>query len=233
VSLVVYEQYRTQRDTARARLNAAKQALEAASNAARQNNQAIKSAQAAVEAARTQVGTAEQAVADTIIRAPFSGFISNRPVAVGEYVTSATPVATLLRVNPIKLQIQVAEADVPFISIGRAISIEVDAYKDRKFSGAVTAVNPAIDPTSRAAVVEAAIENGDNALRSGMFCDGQNQPRRRKQRRVRAENRRFQRRKHAVVSRVRHPGKRGEIARRPARHGRKRIRSNHQWRKSR
>jgi len=170
VSLIVYEQYRTQRDTARARLNAAKQALEAAANAARQNNQAIKSAQAAVEAARTQVGTADQAVADTIIHAPFSGFISNRPVAVGEYVTSATPVATILRVNPIKIQIQVAEANVPFITIGRGISIEVDAYKDRKFGGTVTAVNPAIDPTSRSAVVEAAIENGDNALRSGMFA---------------------------------------------------------------
>ncbi len=170
VSLIVYEQYRTTRDTARARLNAAKQALEAAANAARQNNQAIKSAQAAVEAARTQVGTAEQAVADTIIRAPFSGFISNRPVAVGEYVTSATPVATILRVNPIKLQIQIAEANVPFISIGRGVSIEVDAYKDRKFGGTVTAVNPAIDPTSRSAIVEAAIQNGDNALRSGMFA---------------------------------------------------------------
>ena len=170
VSLIVYEQYRTQRDTARARLNAAKQALEAASNAARQNNQAIKSAQAGVEAARTQVGTAEQAVTDTVIRAPFSGFISNRPVAVGEYVTSATPVATILRVNPIKIQIQVAEANVPFITLGRGVSIEVDAYKDRKFGGKVTAVNPAIDPTSRSAVVEAAIENGDNALRSGMFA---------------------------------------------------------------
>jgi multidrug efflux pump subunit AcrA (membrane-fusion protein) len=170
VSLIVYEQYRTQRDTARARLNAAKQALEAAANAARQNNQAIVSAQAGVEAARTQVGTAQQAVADTIIRAPFSGFISNRPVAVGEYVTSATPVATILRVNPIKLQIQVAEANVPFITIGRGVSVEVDAYKDRKFSGTVTAVNPAIDPTSRSAVVEAAIENGDNVLRSGMFA---------------------------------------------------------------
>jgi len=170
VSLIVYEQYRTQRDTARARLNAAKQSLEAAGNAARQNNQAIKSAQAAVEAARTQVGTAEQAVADTIIRAPFSGFISNRPVAVGEYVTSATPVATILRVNPIKIQIQVAEANVPFITLGRGVSIEVDAYKDRKFGGRVTAVNPAIDPTSRSVVVEAAIENGDNALRSGMFA---------------------------------------------------------------
>lgn len=170
VSLIVYEQYRTTRDTARARLNAAKQALEAAANAARQNNQAIKSAQAAVDAARTQVGTAEQAVADTVIRAPFSGFISNRPVAVGEFVTSATPVATLLRVNPIKIQIQVTEANVPFVNIGRGVSIEVDAYKDRKFGGVVTAVNPAIDPTSRSAIVEAAIQNGDNALRSGMFA---------------------------------------------------------------
>lgn len=169
VSMIVYEQYRTQRDTARSRVNAAKQALEAAANAARQSNQAIKSAEAAVEAARTQVGTAEQAVADTIIRAPFSGFVSSRPVAVGEYVTSATPVATILRVNPIKIQIQVAESSVPFIAVGRAVSVEVDAYKDRKFSGTVTAVNPALDPTSRSAIVEAAIENGDNALRSGMF----------------------------------------------------------------
>jgi len=169
VSLIVYEQYRTQRDTARARLNAAKQSLEAAVNAAKLNNEAIKGAQAAVEAARTQVATAQQAVNDTIVRAPFSGFISVRQTAVGEYVTSATPIATILRTNPIKVQIQVGEANVPYISIGRGVSIEVDAYKDRKFGGTVTAINPAIDPTSRSAVVEAAIENNDNALRSGMF----------------------------------------------------------------
>ena len=35
---------------------------------------------------------------------------------------------------------------------GRGVSIEVDAYKDRKFGGVVTAVNPAIDPTSRSAI---------------------------------------------------------------------------------
>ncbi|MDT5293928.1 MAG: hypothetical protein QOJ76_808, partial [Acidobacteriota bacterium] len=32
-----------------------------------------------------------------------------------------------------------------------------------------TAVNPAIDPASRSATIEAAVENGENALRSGMF----------------------------------------------------------------
>lgn len=170
VSMVAYETYRTQRDTARARVNSARQQQEAAINTARQSNQAIKSAQAAVESARTQIGLAEQSIADTIVRAPFAGFISNRSVAVGEFVTSSTPIATILRTNPIKIQIQVTESDVPFITIGRGVSIEVDAYKDRKFSGTVTAVNPALDPTSRAATVEASVENGGNALRSGMFA---------------------------------------------------------------
>jgi len=79
-------------------------------------------------------------------------------------------VATILKTNPMKVQIQVAEADVPYVSLGRGVSVEVDAYKDRKFAGTVTSVNPAIDPGSRAAIVEASIENGDNALRSGMFA---------------------------------------------------------------
>ncbi|MFN2502397.1 MAG: efflux RND transporter periplasmic adaptor subunit [Pyrinomonadaceae bacterium] len=169
VALITYETYRTARDTARARANAARQQLEAAVNTARQSNQAIVSAQANVEAAQTQVAQAQQAIADTLIRAPFSGFVSARPVAVGEYVSSASIVATILRTNPIKAQIQVAEADMPFVVVGRGVSIEVDAYKDRKFAGTVSAVNPAFDPTSRSAVVEALIENGDNALRTGMF----------------------------------------------------------------
>ncbi|CAN5454166.1 hypothetical protein BH10ACI3_BH10ACI3_15290 [soil metagenome] len=170
VAMVTYEQYRTTRDTARTRANAAKEQLAVTVNTARQSNQAIATAQADVESAQTQVADAQQAIADTVIKTPFSGFISSRPVAVGEYVSSASIVATILRTNPMKVQIQVAEADVPFVTNGRGVSVEVDAYKDRKFAGTVTSVNPAIDPVSRAAIVEASIENGDNALRSGMFA---------------------------------------------------------------
>lgn len=170
VSMITYEQYRTARDTARARVNSAKEQLDAAANAARQNNAAIKSAEAAVEAAQTQVGTAQQALADTVIRAPFSGFVSDRPTAVGEFVTSASVIITLLRTNPMKIQIQVAEADVPSVTLGRGVTLQVDAYKDRRFAGTVTAINPSVDSASRAATVEASIENSDNALRSGMFA---------------------------------------------------------------
>lgn len=177
VAIITYETYRTARDTARATrdtarasVNNAKQQLEAAINAAKQNNAAIKSAEAAVEASRTQVGLAEQAVADTVIRAPFSGYISARPTAVGEYVTTSTPIATILRTNPIKVQLQIAEADVPYATLGRAVQVQVDSYKDRTFGGTVSAVNPAIDPATRSAIVEAQIENNDNALRAGMFA---------------------------------------------------------------
>lgn len=170
VALMTYEQYKTARDTARTRANAAKQQLEAAVNTARQNNQAIASAKADVESAQTQVADAQQAIADTVIKAPFSGFISNRAVAVGEFVSSSSVVATILRTNPIKVLIQVAEADIPYITVGRGVSVQVDAYKDRKFAGTVIAVNPAVDPASRSAVVEASVENGDNTLRQGMFA---------------------------------------------------------------
>lgn len=170
VAMVTYETYRTTRDTARARTNAAKQQLDAAINTAKQSNQAIVSAQADVEAAQTEVAEAQKAIADTVVQAPFAGYVSSRPTAVGEYVSSSSIIVTLLRTNPIKAEIQVAEADVPYAVIGRGVSLEVDAYKDRKFGGSITAVNPAVDPNSRSATVEAMVENDSNALRPGMFA---------------------------------------------------------------
>ncbi|MEP6925544.1 MAG: efflux RND transporter periplasmic adaptor subunit [Pyrinomonadaceae bacterium] len=169
-SMQNYESYRTLRDTAQARVNAAKQALQAAVNAAKQNNEAVKSAEAAVEAARTQVATAQQVIADAIVRAPYSGYISSRPVAVGENVSSTSVIATLLRTNPLKLQLQIGEKDVPLIKVGMGVSLEVDAYKDRKFAGTVSAINPLVDPQTRTAIVEAEVENNGNLLRSGMFA---------------------------------------------------------------
>ncbi len=173
VAMATYETYRTARDTARAKANAANEQLAATINTAKQSNQAIASAQANVEAARTQVAEAQKAIADTVVYAPFAGFVSNRPTAVGEFVSSSSIIATILRTNPIKAQIQVPESDVPNVIVGHGISLEVDAYKDRKFAGTVTAINPGLDTTSRAATVEALIENGDNALRAGMFATAQ------------------------------------------------------------
>lgn len=173
VAQSVYDQYRTQRDTARAQVNIVRQQLEAAINTARQSNQAIRTAEAGVDSARSQVAIAQKAVGDTTVSSPYAGYISNRPVAKGEYVTPSSIVATVLRTNPIKVQLLVPEAEAPHITAGMGVSLEVDAHKDRKFAGQVIAVNPAIDPVSRSATIEVAVENGDNALRAGMFAVAQ------------------------------------------------------------
>ena len=170
IAVVAYEQYRMQRDSARTRANTAKEQLESAINNARQSNQAMKSAQASLEAAKAKVATAEQDLADTLVRAPFSGYVSQRSVAVGEYVTSASVIATVVRTNPLKVQIKVSESDVPYLAVGRDVSIEVEAYKGKKFNGKVRAINPSLDPASRAATVEAELSNADNTLRDGMFA---------------------------------------------------------------
>lgn len=169
VARSVYDQYRTQADTARAQANSARQQLEMAINQARQSNQAISTAQAGVESARAQVAISQKAVEDSLIRAPYSGYVSARPIAVGEYVTPASVVATILLTNPLKLELQVPEMHSPHLRPGMPVSLTVDSYPDRQFGGTVTAINPAIDPTSRSFTVDAAVENVGNALRSGMF----------------------------------------------------------------
>jgi len=173
VAQSVYDQFRTTRDTARAQVNNARQQLDAAINVARQSNEAIRTAEAQAASARSQVSIAQKAVSDTAIVAPYAGYISNRPIAKGEYVTPSSVIATILRTNPIKLNLLVPEAEAPHITPGMGVSLEVDAYKDRKFAGQVVAVNPAIDPVSRSATIEVSVQNGDNALRSGMFATAQ------------------------------------------------------------
>lgn len=170
VARSVYDQARTQAETARAQANSARQQYEAALNAARGNNQGIQTAQAALQSSRSQVGLAQKAVADTTIRAPFGGYVSDRPVAVGEYVTPASRIATILQTNPIKLILQVPEVESARVRTGAQVSTNVGGYADRSFAGRVVAINPAVDPTSRALSVEVALDNPQNLLRPGMFA---------------------------------------------------------------
>lgn len=170
VSRAVYDQARTQSDTARAQANAARQQLEVAINVARQSNAGVAQAQAGLEASRSQVALAQKALADTVIKAPFAGYISDRPVARGEYVTPASKVVTLLKTNPIKLRLQLPEADASRVHVGATVTANVTAYPDRPFAGQVTTMDPAIDPASRTITVEAQMSNPANVLRSNMFA---------------------------------------------------------------
>jgi multidrug efflux pump subunit AcrA (membrane-fusion protein) len=173
VSKSNYEKYKTQFETAQAQANAAKQQYEAALNGARQSYQAVITSQASLSGMRAQLAIAEKAVADMTIVAPFDGYVSSRPVAVGQYVALTNKIATVVKTAVLKLQLQVPEAQAARVKLGMEVQAQVAAYAERAFVGKVTAVNPSVDPASRSFIVEAKFANPDLTLRPGMFATGQ------------------------------------------------------------
>ncbi len=169
VSRSNYEKFRTQQETAEAQANAARQQYEAALNGAKQAWGGVEGSQAAVEAAKAQLAQAEKALADTTIRAPFDGFITDRPIAAGEYVALNNKIATIVKIGTMKLELQTPEQRAAQVKTGMTVNARVAAWPDRVFTGKVTAVNPSVNPASRVFIVEAKFDNPKADLRPGMF----------------------------------------------------------------
>lgn len=161
---------RAQYDEMKGRADTAREAYEAALAKARAGGAGIDVASSAVEAARAQLAMARKAVGDAVITAPLSGYVSSRPIAPGEWVTTSSPVATIVQNDTLKLMLQVAEADAARIRTGMAVTLRVDAYPDREFGGAIAAIIPALDPASRALVAVVRVRNPEGALKPGMFA---------------------------------------------------------------
>jgi RND family efflux transporter MFP subunit len=170
VSRSAFEKAHTQQETADAQANAAKQQYEAALNAARQMNGAVETSQASLEGMRAMLAQAEKGLADTTIHAPFDGYISARPVAAGEHVAVTDKIATIVRIGTMKLQLQTPEQRSSRASVGMTVEAHVSAYPGRVFLGKVSAINPSVDPNSRAFILEARFQNPKAELRPGMFA---------------------------------------------------------------
>jgi len=128
---------------------------------------------AAVAQAKAGVASAQKAVDDTIVRAPFAGHVTARPVAAGEFVTPASKIATVVRIQPIKLELLVKEGDAVKLRRGLTVEAEITGYPGVTFIGSISALNVAIDPNSRAMTVEVLFPNADARVRPGMFGSAQ------------------------------------------------------------
>jgi RND family efflux transporter MFP subunit len=171
VSQSNYEKFKTQQQTAEATANSARRQYEAQVNAARQNFRAIEAAQASLEAAESQLAQAEKGLEDTTIRAPFDGFITSRPVTIGQWAATNNKVATLVRISTVRLQLQIPEQRAAEVKVGMTVTARVAAYPNRDFNGKVHAVIPSVDSSSRAFMIEARFDNPKTELRPGMFAN--------------------------------------------------------------
>jgi RND family efflux transporter MFP subunit len=150
-------------DQRSAQFEVAERQYDIARNAAVQQYQAL-------QAARARVSLAQKAVADTVVRAPFSGVVGQRLVSVGDYVTRGTKVASVLRTNPLRVELTVPEQYSAEVAVGRAVTFEVDASPGKTFTGQVRYVSPALQTNSRSLIVEAVVPNDDGMLKPGSFA---------------------------------------------------------------
>ncbi|MEG2033940.1 MAG: efflux RND transporter periplasmic adaptor subunit, partial [Janthinobacterium sp.] len=129
-------------------------------------------ARASVKSAAAMLDIARIALADTVIRAPMAGIVSKRHLQAGEKVAPDMPVYTIVNLAQLTLEAPVPSAEIPRIKLGQDVHFKVDGFGARDFAGKVTRINPTTESGSRAMLVYIAVDNGDGALRGGMFAKG-------------------------------------------------------------
>lgn len=114
------------------------------------------------------------ALAATISRkrivAPFSGIAGIRTVNLGQFVTPGTPIVPLYSLDELYINFSVPQQLSGLVALGQKITIKVDDTTNKNFEGAVSAINPNIDESSRNISVQGTVKNPTGELRAGMFA---------------------------------------------------------------
>jgi RND family efflux transporter MFP subunit len=171
VAQSAYEKVKTQQEMAEASANSARKQYEAQVNAAQQSFRGIEAAQASLTASESLFAQAQKGLEDTNIKAPFDGFVIDRPVTVGQWLGTNSKVATVEQINTVKLRLQIPEQQAALVKSGMAVTARVAAYATRDFIGKVIAVVPSVNSNSRAFAAEARFNNPNAELRPGMFSN--------------------------------------------------------------
>jgi RND family efflux transporter MFP subunit len=150
-------------DDARANL----QSKEALYTSALQN---AKNLGASIRSSEATMKLANRELRDTEIRAPFDGFVEKRLVNLGELVKAQMPVMVVVRLDPLKVIAEIPEKMAPWIHPGLEAELQVDAYRDKKFTGKVSRISPGVNATTRAFAFEALVPNSDSVLKPGTFA---------------------------------------------------------------
>ncbi len=141
--------------------------------------QEISRLKAAVASAEAQLKQQQVQLEDTIIRAPFSGIVTQRYATVGGYVSpaisassnaSATSTSIVALAKGLEVLANVPEVDISQIKQRQKVEITIDAYPEEVFQGQVRLIAPeaVVDQNVTSFQVRVAINTGAEKLRSGM-----------------------------------------------------------------
>jgi HlyD family secretion protein len=141
--------------------------------------QEISQLKAAVDAAKAEMMSVQVQLQDTIIRAPFSGIVTQKYATEGAFVTpttsassntSATSTSIVALAKGVEILAKVPEVDVGQVKPGQSVEIVADAFADQVFKGRVQRVAPeaVVEQNVTSFEVRVTLLTGQNELRSGM-----------------------------------------------------------------
>lgn len=107
---------------------------------------------------------------DTVIRAPFSGTISERRVDPGAYITPGQSLATLYQLDPLEFSFSLPERYAGIIADGQPVEVTTAAFPNRSFVGELSFISPNVDESTRTLRVKARVPNPQHELKPGAFA---------------------------------------------------------------
>ncbi len=129
--------------------------------------QQVDDATLAIDNIRSKIKALEKQISMTEVKAPISGFVSNKMVEKGSLVSPGVQMALITNTNRMKLQVYLAEDQVVHVRKGREVDVIVDQFPDLKLRGVVKFIDVNATPNKRY-LVEVACPNPGKVLRSGM-----------------------------------------------------------------
>lgn len=107
----------------------------------------------------------------TRVTAPFAGRLADLKVVVGQNVPVSTELVTVVDLDPIKVEVQVLEAELGYLRQGRRAEVRFAAYPGEVFTGTVQTINPVVDPETRTGRATVMLSNRDQRIKPGMYAE--------------------------------------------------------------
>jgi membrane fusion protein, multidrug efflux system len=116
----------------------------------------------------TEIEIAKIEIEKTKIRAPFSGVIGFRQIALGSYLTPSVEIAKITSINPVKVQFAIPAKYSLALRLGSKVQFFLE-NSEEIFEGTISAIEPKIDETTRTIVIRAVCPNPNQKLIPGAF----------------------------------------------------------------
>jgi membrane fusion protein, multidrug efflux system len=117
---------------------------------------------------RADMSIVQTSIARTSLRAPFSGKLGLRNISIGAYITPATVISSLRKVNQLKLVFTVPEKYGVGMKPGGQVQFTVD-NNEKKYNARIIATENNIAEETRSLRVRAMVDRPDAQLIAGAF----------------------------------------------------------------